>query len=76
MLELSPPGRAGAHDGAATVGALRMASDGGFMTGADSVMNGSVTAASLYGEIAPNRADAFGSAHDAASGYAEPRSST
>jgi len=36
-----------------TVGALRMGPDGGFITGSDILMDGGVTAAYWYGELAP-----------------------
>jgi hypothetical protein len=36
-----------------TVGALLMGSDGGFITGSDFLMDGGVTAAYWFGELAP-----------------------
>src|SRR5271168_4737317 len=53
MIELSPAGRAGTPDEVGTVGALLMGSDGGFITGSDFLMDGGVTAAYWYGELAP-----------------------
>lgn len=53
MLELSPAGRAGTPDEVANVGALLMGADGAFITGSDFLMDGGVTAAYWYGELAP-----------------------
>ena len=53
MLELSPAKRAGTPDEVATVAALRMGPDGGFITGSDFLMDGGVTAAYWYGDLAP-----------------------
>jgi len=53
MIELSPAGRAGTPDEVATVGALLMGPDGGFITGSDFLMDGGVTAAYWFGELAP-----------------------
>ena len=53
MLELSPVGRGGTPDEVATVAALLLGPDGGFITGSDVLMDGGVTAAYLYGELAP-----------------------
>jgi NAD(P)-dependent dehydrogenase (short-subunit alcohol dehydrogenase family) len=53
MIELSVAGRAGTPDEVATVGALLMGADGGFITGSDMLMDGGVTAAYWYGELAP-----------------------
>jgi NAD(P)-dependent dehydrogenase (short-subunit alcohol dehydrogenase family) len=53
MIELSAAGRAGTPDEVGTVGALLMGSDGGFITGSDILMDGGVTAAYWYGELAP-----------------------
>jgi NAD(P)-dependent dehydrogenase (short-subunit alcohol dehydrogenase family) len=53
MIEVSAAGRAGTPDEVATVGALLMGSDGGFITGSDFLMDGGVTAAYWYGELAP-----------------------
>jgi len=53
MIEVSVAGRAGTPDEVATVGALLMGPDGGFITGSDFLMDGGVTAAYWYGELAP-----------------------
>jgi NAD(P)-dependent dehydrogenase (short-subunit alcohol dehydrogenase family) len=53
MLDLSPAGRAGTPDEVATVAALLMGADGGFITGSDFLMDGGVTASYFYGELAP-----------------------
>jgi NAD(P)-dependent dehydrogenase (short-subunit alcohol dehydrogenase family) len=53
MIELSPVGRAGTPDEIATVAALLMGSDGGFITGGDFLMDGGVTASYFFGELAP-----------------------
>jgi NAD(P)-dependent dehydrogenase (short-subunit alcohol dehydrogenase family) len=53
MIERSPVGRAGTPDEVGTVGALLMGPDGGFITGSDILMDGGVTAAYWYGELAP-----------------------
>jgi NAD(P)-dependent dehydrogenase (short-subunit alcohol dehydrogenase family) len=53
MIELSAAGRAGTPDEVGTVGALLMGSDGGFITGSDFLMDGGVTAAYWYGDLAP-----------------------
>jgi hypothetical protein len=45
MIEVSVAGRAGTPDEVATVGALLMGPDGGFITGSDFLMDGGVTAA-------------------------------
>ena len=52
MLEVSAAGRAGTPDEVGTVGALLMGPDGGFITGSDFLMDGGVTAAYWYGELA------------------------
>jgi NAD(P)-dependent dehydrogenase (short-subunit alcohol dehydrogenase family) len=52
MIEVSAAGRAGTPDEVATVGALLMGADGGFITGSDFLMDGGVTAAYWYGELA------------------------
>jgi NAD(P)-dependent dehydrogenase (short-subunit alcohol dehydrogenase family) len=52
MIEVSAAGRAGTPDEVATVGALLMGPDGGFLTGSDILMDGGVTAAYWYGELA------------------------
>ena len=53
MLQLSPVGRAGTPDEVATVAALLMGRDGGFITGSDFLMDGGVTASYFYGELTP-----------------------
>ena len=53
MLEQSPAGRAGTPDEVGTVCALLMGPDGAFITGSDFLMDGGVTAAYWYGELAP-----------------------
>lgn len=53
MIELSAVGRAGTPDEVAAVGALLMGPDGTFITGSDFLMDGGVTAAYWYGELAP-----------------------
>jgi NAD(P)-dependent dehydrogenase (short-subunit alcohol dehydrogenase family) len=56
MIEASAVGRAGTPDEVAAVGALLMGPDGGFITGSDILMDGGVTAAYWYGELAEVRA--------------------
>ena len=53
MIEVSAAGRAGTPDEVGNVGALLMGSDGGFITGSDFLMDGGVTAAYWYGDLAP-----------------------
>ena len=53
MLEISPAGRAGTPDEVGHVGALLMGPDGAFITGSDFLMDGGVTAAYWFGELAP-----------------------
>jgi NAD(P)-dependent dehydrogenase (short-subunit alcohol dehydrogenase family) len=53
MIELSAAGRAGTPDEVATVAALLMGPDGGFITGSDFLMDGGVTAAYWFGDLAP-----------------------
>jgi NAD(P)-dependent dehydrogenase (short-subunit alcohol dehydrogenase family) len=53
MLEISAAGRAGTPDEVGTVGALLMGPDGAFITGSDFLMDGGVTAAYWYGDLAP-----------------------
>jgi NAD(P)-dependent dehydrogenase (short-subunit alcohol dehydrogenase family) len=48
--------RPGTPDEVATVGALLMGPDGGFITGSDFLMDGGVTAAYWYGDLAPTSA--------------------
>ena len=53
MLEISPAGRAGTPDEVGVVGALLMGRDGAFITGSDFLMDGGVTSAYWYGDLAP-----------------------
>jgi len=53
MIEVSAVGRAGTPDEVGAVGALLMGRDGAFITGSDFLMDGGVTAAYWYGELAP-----------------------
>lgn len=53
MIALSPAGRGGTPDEVGVVGALLMGRDGGFITGSDFLMDGGVTAAYGYGDLAP-----------------------
>ena len=53
MLALCPAGRAGTPDEVGTLGAFLMGPDGAFITGSDFLMDGGVTAAYWYGELAP-----------------------
>jgi len=53
MIEVSAAGRAGTPDEVANVAALLMGTDGGFITGSDFLMDGGVTAAYWYGDLAP-----------------------
>jgi NAD(P)-dependent dehydrogenase (short-subunit alcohol dehydrogenase family) len=53
MIELCPVGRAGTPDEVGTVGALLMGPEGAFITGSDFLMDGGVTAAYWYGDLAP-----------------------
>lgn len=53
MIEVSASGRPGTPDEVATVAALLMGPDGGFITGSDFLMDGGVTASYWYGELAP-----------------------
>jgi len=54
MIELCPAGRAGTPDEVGTVGALLMGPEGAFITGSDFLMDGGVTAAYRFGELAPS----------------------
>ena len=54
MIEISPAGRGGTPDEVGHVGALLMGPDGAFITGSDFLMDGGVTAAYWFGELAPN----------------------
>ena len=53
MIGLSAAGRAGTPDEVGNVAALLMGADGAFITGSDFLMDGGVTAAWWYGELAP-----------------------
>ena len=55
MIEGSVAGRAGTPDEVGAVGALLMGPDGGFITGSDFLMDGGVTAAYWYGDVAEVR---------------------
>jgi NAD(P)-dependent dehydrogenase (short-subunit alcohol dehydrogenase family) len=52
MIEISAVGRAGTPDEVGVVGALLIGQDGAFITGSDILMDGGVTAAYWYGELA------------------------
>jgi NAD(P)-dependent dehydrogenase (short-subunit alcohol dehydrogenase family) len=52
MIESSPVGRAGTPDEVAQVAALLMGTDGAFITGSDFLMDGGVTAAYRFGDLA------------------------
>lgn len=53
MIEVSAAGRAGTSDEVGTVGVFLMGPDGAFITPSDFLMDGGVTAAYWYGELAP-----------------------
>lgn len=53
MLKISPAGRAGTPDEVGVLGALLMGRDGAFITGSDFLMDGGVTSAYWYGDLAP-----------------------
>lgn len=53
MIEVSAAGRAGTPDEVGNLGAFLMGPDGAFITGSDFLMDGGVTAAYWYGELAP-----------------------
>jgi NAD(P)-dependent dehydrogenase (short-subunit alcohol dehydrogenase family) len=53
MIDLCPAGRAGTPDEVGTLGALLMGPAGAFITGSDFLMDGGVTAAYWFGELAP-----------------------
>jgi NAD(P)-dependent dehydrogenase (short-subunit alcohol dehydrogenase family) len=53
MMDVSAAGRAGTPDEVGTVGALLMGPDSAFITGSDFLMDGGVTAAYWFGELAP-----------------------
>lgn len=55
MIEGSPVGRAGTPDEVGAVGALLMGPEGGFITGSDFLMDGGVTAAYWFGQVAEVR---------------------
>ena len=55
MIELSPAGRAGTPDEVGNVAALLMGPDGGVITVSDFLMDGGVTSAYWFGELAPQR---------------------
>jgi len=52
MIDISAAGRAGTPDEVGTVGALLMGPDGSFITGSDFLMDGGVTAAYWFGDLA------------------------
>ena len=52
MIEISAAGRAGTPDEVGAVGSLLMGPDGAFITGSDFLMDGGVTAAYWFGELA------------------------
>jgi len=52
MISASAVGRAGTPDEVANVAALLMSQEGAFITGSDFLMDGGVTAAYFYGELA------------------------
>jgi NAD(P)-dependent dehydrogenase (short-subunit alcohol dehydrogenase family) len=52
MIKISAAGRAGTPDEVGNIGALLMGADGGFITGSDFLMDGGVTAAYWFGELA------------------------
>lgn len=56
MIDSAPARRAGTPDEVAAVAALLMGPDGGFITGSDFLMDGGVTAAYWYGDVAEVRA--------------------
>lgn len=53
MIELCAAGRAGTPDEVGNLGALLMGPDGAFITGSDFLIDGGVTAAYWYGDLAP-----------------------
>jgi NAD(P)-dependent dehydrogenase (short-subunit alcohol dehydrogenase family) len=53
MIEISAAGRAGTPDEVGVVGALLMGPEGSFITGSDFLMDGGVTAAYWFGDLAP-----------------------
>lgn len=55
MIELSPAKRGGTPDEVGAVAAMLMGPEGTFITGSDFLMDGGVTAAYWYGELAPKK---------------------
>lgn len=53
MLDLCPAGRGGTPDEVGALAALLMGPEGTFITGSDFLMDGGVTAAYWYGDLAP-----------------------
>lgn len=53
MIDLSAAGRGGTPDEVSSVAALLMGPEGTFITGSDFLMDGGVTAAYWYGDLAP-----------------------
>lgn len=53
MMEVCAAGRAGTPDEVGAIGALLMGQEGAFITGSDFLMDGGVTAAYWFGELAP-----------------------
>ena len=53
MIEISSAGRVGIPDEVGNLGAFLMGPDGAFITGSDFLMDGGVTAAYWFGELAP-----------------------
>jgi len=53
MIEVLAAGRAGTPDEVGTLGALLMGAEGAFVTGSDFLMDGGVTAAYWFGDLAP-----------------------
>jgi len=53
MIDICAAGRAGTPDEVGAVGALLMGHDGTFITGSDFLMDGGVTAAYWFGDLAP-----------------------
>jgi NAD(P)-dependent dehydrogenase (short-subunit alcohol dehydrogenase family) len=59
MIDASPAGRAGTPDEVATVGALLMGPEGGFITGSDILMDGGVTLLTGMASSLRPRPDSF-----------------
>jgi NAD(P)-dependent dehydrogenase (short-subunit alcohol dehydrogenase family) len=53
MIEVSAAGRAGTPDEVGAVGALLMGSEGAFITGSHFLMDGGVTTAYWFSDLAP-----------------------